>query len=202
MSLSNSVEWVQVIVSTIFLVDEYTSSVKRKKEKESGGKRTSRRHVRLFSGRYVIYGDMTYLPVFKVQPLTASTNNRYKNACKAIMLPRPCPKRKISFSVILNGQCGPNRSEEEITFLRECMHEISYHLRRCHLSRENVTEIDLIVASNLKEMTVSLKHRNSLGRPPKYKGRFKKTWRRNCNQLQNFEGDLHFVWWNSTSGLP
>ena len=32
MSLSNSVKRVQVIVSTIFLVDEYTSSVKRRKE--------------------------------------------------------------------------------------------------------------------------------------------------------------------------
>ena len=101
-------------------------------------------------------------------------------------------EKNCSFSVILNGQCGPNRGEEEIIFLRECMHEIGNHLRRCHLSRENVTEIDLILvraglfdltASKVKEMTVCPKHRNSLGRYwqaprtcqyPEHTGKFKK----------------------------
>ena len=80
-----------------------------------------------------------------------------------------------SFSVILNEHCGPNRGEEKIIFLRECVGEISNHLRRCHLSRENVTEIDIILAraglfdlsaSKVKEMTVCPKHRNNLGSPP------------------------------------
>ena len=51
-------------------------------------------------------------------------------------------EKTCSFSLILNENCGPNRGEEKIIFLRECVGEISNHLRRCHLSRENVTEID------------------------------------------------------------
>ena len=75
-------------------------------------------------------------------------------------------EKTCSFSVILNKPCGPNRGEESVG-------EISNHLRRCHLSRENVTEIDLILAraglfdlsaSKVKEMTVCPKHRNNLGR--------------------------------------
>ena len=82
-------------------------------------------------------------------------------------------EKTCSFSVILNEHCRPNRAEENIIFLRECVGEISNHLRRCHLSRENVTEIDLILAraglfdlgaSKVKEMTVCPKHRNNLGR--------------------------------------
>ena len=81
--------------------------------------------------------------------------------------------KSCSFSVILNEHCGPNRGEEKIVFLHECVHEISNHLRRYHLSRENVTEVDLILARaglfdlsarKVKEMTVCPKHRNNLGR--------------------------------------
>ena len=58
----------------------------------------------------------------------------------------------------------------------KCRHAMGVtrnHLRRCHLSRENVSEIDLIlaragmfdlIASKVKEMTVCPKHRDSLGR--------------------------------------
>ena len=82
-------------------------------------------------------------------------------------------EKTCSFSVILNEHCGPNRGEENIIFLHECVGEISNHLRRCHLSRENVTEIDLVLArvglfdlsaSKVKEMTVCPKHRKNLGR--------------------------------------
>ena len=82
-------------------------------------------------------------------------------------------EKTCSFSVILNKHCGPNRGEGKIIFLHECVHEMSNHLRRCHLSRENVTEIDLILAraglfdlsaSKVKQMTVCPKHRNNLGR--------------------------------------
>jgi len=101
-------------------------------------------------------------------------------------------EKTCSFSVILNEPCGPNRGDESIIFLRECVGEISNHLRRCHLSRENVTEIDLILAraglfdlsaSKVKEMTVCPKHRNNLGRYwqsprtcqyPEHAGKFKK----------------------------
>ncbi|KAL9988693.1 hypothetical protein ACROYT_G003167 [Oculina patagonica] len=78
-----------------------------------------------------------------------------------------------SFAVILNEQCGPNRGEEDVVSLRECLHDISNHLRNCHLSRENVTEVTLILAraglfdlgvSKVKDMTVCPKHRNNLGR--------------------------------------
>ena len=69
---------------------------------------------------------------------------------------------------------------------------MSNHLRSCHLSRENVTEIDLILdraglfdlsASKVKQMTVCPKHRNNLGRYwqssrtcqyPEHAGKFKK----------------------------
>ena len=76
-------------------------------------------------------------------------------------------EKTCSFSVILKEHCGPNRGEEKVIFLRECVGEISNHLRRCHLSRENVTEIDIILAraglfdlsaSKVKEMTVCPKH--------------------------------------------
>lgn len=78
-----------------------------------------------------------------------------------------------SFAVILKEQCGPNRGEEDVVSLRECLHDISNHLRNCHLSRENVTEVTLILAraglfdlggSKVKDMTVCPKHRNNLGR--------------------------------------
>ena len=101
-------------------------------------------------------------------------------------------EKTCSFSVILNEHCGPNTGEENIIFLCECVGEISNHLRRCHLSRKNVTEIDLILArvglfdlsaSKVKEMTVCPKHRNNLGRYwqsprtwqyPEHAGKFKK----------------------------
>ena len=54
--------------------------------------------------------------------------------------------KTCSFSVILNEHCGPNKGEEKIIFPHECVHEISNHLRRCHLSHEDVTEINLILA--------------------------------------------------------
>ena len=75
------------------------------------------------------------------------TNESMGNRC----LRSNCGKKTISkekvcsFSVILDGQCGPNRGEENIVFFRECCHDVSNHLRRCHLSRENVSEINLIL---------------------------------------------------------
>ena len=94
--------------------------------------------------------------------------------------------------MILKEHCGPNRGEEKVIFLRECVGEISNHLRSCHLSHENVTEMDIILAraglfdlsaSKVKEMIVCPKHRNNLGRYwqsprtcqyPEHAGKFKK----------------------------
>ena len=50
-----------------------------------------------------MYGDMMYLLVFKVLPLTASTNfvsqmdNRFKDACKAIYASMTMSKEKNLF---------------------------------------------------------------------------------------------------------
>ena len=72
-------------------------------------------------------------------------------------------EKTCSFSVMLNEHCGSNRGNGKIIFLRECGHELSNHPRRCHLSRQNVTKIDLILAqaglfdlraSKVKQMTL------------------------------------------------
>ena len=55
-------------------------------------------------------------------------------------------EKTCSFSVILTENCRPNTGEEKIIFRRECVYEIGNQLRRCHLSRENLTKIDLILA--------------------------------------------------------
>ena len=77
--------------------------------------------------------------------------------------------KTCSFSVILHENCGPTRGEEKIFFLHECVHEISNHLRRCHLSRENVTEIDLS-ASKVKDVLLCAQNREitlaGIDRPP------------------------------------
>ena len=131
-------------------------------------------------------------------------------------------EKTCSFSLILNEHCGPNRGEEKIIFLRECVGEISNHLRRCHLSRENVTEIDIILArasaglfdlsrSKVKEMTVCPKHRNNLSRYwqsprtcqyPEHAGKFKKIDEGIVINLKTSNRDLHFVRPNGTSRVP
>ena len=84
-----------------------------------------------------------------------------------------------SFSVVLSTKCGPNRGDHDTVFLRECCSDISSHLRSCHLSREKMTEVELILAraglfdlggSKVKEMNICPTHRNNLGRywqPPR-----------------------------------
>ena len=104
-------------------------------------------------------------------------NTAYRNnTLEAIKM---ASKNTCSFAIITNGKCGPNRGEENVIFLRECSHDISSHLRGCHLSRENVTEVNLLLAraglfdlgmSKVKEMTICPTYRNNLGRywqPPR-----------------------------------
>ena len=78
-----------------------------------------------------------------------------------------------SFAIIKKGNFGQNRGEENVIFRRECSHDISNNLRECHLSGENLTEVNLILAraglldlntSKLKGMTIYPTHRNNLGR--------------------------------------
>ncbi len=46
----------------------------------------------------------------------------------------------------LNSECGSDRGKEEIVSLRECKDNISGHLASCHLSRESLSEFQLILA--------------------------------------------------------
>ena len=78
-----------------------------------------------------------------------------------------------SFAIIIKGNCGQNRGEENVIFLRECSHDICNNLRECHLSGEKLTEVNLILAraglfdlgmSKVKEMKIYPTHRNNLGR--------------------------------------
>ena len=72
-----------------------------------------------------------------------------------------------SFSVVLNTKCGPNRGDHDTMFLRECCSDISNHLRSCHLSREKMTEVEVVLArawlfdlgdSKVKEMNICTTH--------------------------------------------
>ena len=44
------------------------------------------------------------------------------------------------------GECGEFRESKELVKLEECNSYIGNHLSRCHLSREVLTEGDLIMA--------------------------------------------------------
>jgi len=78
-----------------------------------------------------------------------------------------------SFSVVTDTKCGANRGDDAIISLHECCHDMKNHLRQCHLSRENMTETDVILAraglfdldySNAGRMKICPAHRNNLGR--------------------------------------
>ena len=68
--------------------------------------------------------------------------------------------------------CGEFRGQKSLTSLLECTSDISCHLRRCHLSRENISEYQLILKragqfhlseGNIAEMSVCPRHRGKLG---------------------------------------
>ena len=68
--------------------------------------------------------------------------------------------------------CGEFRGQKSLTSLLECTSDISCHLRRCHLSRENISEYQLILnragqfhlsEGNIAEMSVCPRHRGKLG---------------------------------------
>lgn len=77
-----------------------------------------------------------------------------------------------SFNLSSGSVCGPSRGLEEYVKLSSCNDDICAHLLKCHLSRECVSERDLILArsgmldlseSQLDEMIICPKHRHSLG---------------------------------------
>ena len=70
------------------------------------------------------------------------------------------------------GRCGEFQGEEELVSLGKCTRDISSHLSRCHLGREDISEGDLILArlgmfctpeTQKREMFISAKHRAQLG---------------------------------------
>ena len=78
-----------------------------------------------------------------------------------------------SFSAITGGKCGSNRGCVDFVSLNSCNADISSHLLNHHLSRENVCEMDLILAraglleptdDQIKNMTVCPVHHYTLGK--------------------------------------
>ena len=78
-----------------------------------------------------------------------------------------------SFSAVTGGACGSSRGFTDCVALNSCDDDISSHLQKHHLSRENVCEKDLILAragllelteEQLKNMTVCPAHRLTLGK--------------------------------------
>ena len=91
-----------------------------------------------------------------------------------------------SVAIITKGKCGPNRGEGNDIFLRECSHDISNHLRGCHLSRAGLFDLGM---SKVKETTICLSHRNNLGRywqPPRMYSLFRETAQLGSRQFQHF----------------
>ena len=71
------------------------------------------------------------------------------------------------------GSCGNSRGLSELFRLGDCNDSITSHLNSCHLSRENMTEYELILAragvfelplAKVNEMMICPKHRHSLGK--------------------------------------
>ena len=81
--------------------------------------------------------------------------------------------RSCSFSAVTGGACGSSGGFIDCVALNSCDDDISSHLQKHHLSRENVCEKDLILAragllelteEQVKNMTVCPAHRFTLGK--------------------------------------
>ena len=68
--------------------------------------------------------------------------------------------------------CGDFRGSSDLKPLKECVQDISSHLSRCHLSKENISEYQLILTraghfhlseKKIDEMFVCPRHRGTLG---------------------------------------
>ena len=51
-----------------------------------------------------------------------------------------------SFFIFSKTRFGPNGGDRDTVLLRKCCDVIFHHLRTCHLSREEVTEVELLLA--------------------------------------------------------
>ena len=86
--------------------------------------------------------------------------------------------KKCSLNAAAGSDCGSSRGLEEFTKLNNCIDDITAHLAKCHLSKENISEKNLILVraglhclgeKNIECMTVCPKHRHAFGkfwRPP------------------------------------
>ena len=56
--------------------------------------------------------------------------------------------KPIACSFYGNGKitCGESRGKVDVISLIECVDDVTYHLKSCHLSRVKVTEYELILA--------------------------------------------------------
>ena len=56
--------------------------------------------------------------------------------------------KPIACSFLGNGKitCGESRGKGDVISLIECVDDVTYHLKSCHLSRVKVTEYELILA--------------------------------------------------------
>ena len=79
----------------------------------------------------------------------------------------------MSYTSKYRGTCGDSRGVSEPARLGDCNDSITSHLNSCHLSRESLTEYELILAragvfdlplSKVNEMMICPKHRDSLGK--------------------------------------
>ena len=86
--------------------------------------------------------------------------------------------KKCSLNAAAGSDCGSSRGLEEFTNLNNCIDDITTHLAKCHLSKEQISERNLILMraglyclgeKNIEGMTVCPKHRHAFGkfwRPP------------------------------------
>ena len=84
-----------------------------------------------------------------------------------------------SFCSLVNRTCGSSRGTDEFVSVEQCSDDISVHLASCHLSRQDISERDLILAraglfglneKQIAKLRICPKHRQSLGkfwRPPR-----------------------------------
>ena len=81
--------------------------------------------------------------------------------------------KTCSLNAFVLSDCGPSRGLAEYVELNSCNDDITSHLAKCHLSREDISERDLILArvglldldeKQIETINVCPKHRHSLGK--------------------------------------
>lgn len=80
----------------------------------------------------------------------------------------------LSHSSMYRGSCGNSRGLSDLFRLGDCNDSITSHLNTCHLSKESMTEYELILIragifqspslSEVNEMMICPRHRHSLGK--------------------------------------